>query len=197
MNFTQLSCILVSAALYYGFYHLNAYAFHALEVHAGASWVFLPAGLRLLCTLLFGAEGAIGLWLASLVIVYFSMGHFDLITALVSTVLSAGAPYLAYRLALRAGLPDTLAQLTPLKLAQLGIAYAFANALLHSIWYSLRGIHPDVLSGFVTMFIGDLLGTLIMLYAVKAVLAVLRSMQRARSASSTDTTTDTMSDASD
>lgn len=190
MNFTQLSCIAVSAALYFGFFHLNAYAFHALEVHAGASWVFLPAGLRLLCTLLFGAEGAIGLWLASLAIVSFSMGQMDLVTALVSTVLSAGAPYLVYRLALRAGLPDTLARLTPLKLAQLGIVYAFSNAALHSIWYALRGVHPDFLSGFVTMFIGDLAGTLIMLYAIKMVLAVLRSVQRPVTSSGTETPTD-------
>ncbi len=180
MTFTQLSCIAVSAVLYFGFFHLNAYAFHALEVHAGASWVFLPAGLRLLCTLLFGLEGAIGLWLASLAIVLISFGNVDLITALVSTLLSAGAPYLVYRIALRAGLPDTLMQLTPLKLAQLGIAYAFANAVLHSLWYALRGVYPDLLNGFITMFIGDLVGTLIMLYAVKMVLAVLRSLQQAR-----------------
>lgn len=190
MNFTQLSCIVASGALYFSFYHLNGYVFHALEVHAGASWVFLPAGLRLLCTLLFGAEGAIGLWLASLAIVHFSFGHFDIITALVSTLLSAGAPYLVYRLALRAGLPDTLAELTPLKLAQLGIAYAFANAALHASWYALRGVHPDLLGGFTTMFIGDLAGTLIVLYAIKMLLAVLRSLVSARNTATRDTTTD-------
>ncbi len=191
MNFTQLCCVALSAALYFGFYHLNAYAFHALEVHAGASWVFLPAGVRMLCTLLFGAEGAIGLWLASMAIVTFSMGHFDLITAVVSTVLSAGAPYLVYRLALRAGLPDTLVQLNPLRLAQLGVAYAFANAALHSVWYALRGVYPDVLSGFVTMFIGDLAGTLIVLYTMKMLLAVLRSLQPPVASSGRETPTDT------
>ncbi len=190
MNFTQLACVVVSATLYFSGFHLNAYVFHALEVHAGASWVFLPAGVRMLCTLLFGAEGAIGLWLASMVIVIFSMGSFDLITALVSTVLSAGAPFLVYRLALRAGLPDTLAQLTPLRLAQLGIAYAFANAALHSIWYSLRGVYTDLLSGFTTMFVGDLAGTLIVLYAMKTLLAVLRSLQRPIARSRSETPTD-------
>ena len=180
MTFTQLCCIAASAALYFSFYHLNGYVFHALEVHAGASWVFLPAGVRLLCTLLFGLEGAIGLWLASLAIVHFSFGHFDIITALGSTLLSAGAPYLAYRLALRAGLPDTLAKLTPLTLAQLGIAYAFANAALHSAWYALRGVYTDLFSGFTTMFIGDLAGTLIVLYAMKILLAVLRSLRSPR-----------------
>ncbi len=180
MTLTQLSCIAASAVLYFTFFHLNAYAFRALEVHAGASWVFLPAGLRLLCTLLFGLEGAIGLLIASLLIVTFSLGQMDLITGLVSAILSAGAPYLVYRLALRAGLPDTLVQLTPLKLAQLGIAYAFANAVLHSLWYALRGVYPDALSGFITMFIGDLIGTLIMLYAVKLVLAVLRMLKQVR-----------------
>ena len=190
MNFTQLSCIAASAALYFSFYHLNGYAFHALELHAGASWIFLPAGVRLLCTLLFGFEGALGLWLASLAIVHFSFGHFDIITALGSTLLSAGAPYLVYRLALRAGLPDTLAKLTPLRLAQLGVAYAFANGALHSVWYALRGVHPDLLSGFVTMFIGDLAGTLIVLYAMKMLLAVLRPQQSARHTAASNSPSD-------
>ena len=190
MNFTQLSCVVVSAALYYSFFHLNAYAFHAFELHAGASWIFLPAGLRLLCTLLFGAEGAIGLWVASLAIGVSRIGQFDVITVLVSTVLSAGAPYLVYRLALRAGLPDTLAQLTPMRLAQLAVAYAFANASLHSIWYALRGVHTDVLSGFTTMFVGDLAGTLIVLYTMKMLLAVLRSLQRPVTRAQRDTPTD-------
>ncbi len=177
MTLLQLLSIAVSAALYFGFFRLNSYAFQAFELHAGASWIFLPAGLRLLCTLLFAGEGAIGIWLASLLIVSLDFGQMDVMTALVASMLSAGAPYLVYRLALRAGMPDTLMALTPLKLMQLGIAYAIVSAALHSVWYALRGLHADFISGFITMFTGDLVGTLVMLYAMKMLLAVLRKLR--------------------
>ncbi len=191
MSFTQLLCVAVSAVLYFSFFRLNAYAFHAFQVHAGASWIFLPAGLRLLCTLLFGGEGAIGLLIASGLLVLVDFLPMDPLTLMVAPLLSAGAPYLVYRLALRSGMPATLTKLTPLKLAQLGVLYAFASAGLHSIWFSLRGVHPDLLSGFVTMFTGDLVGTLIMLYAIKMLLAAIRFLPLASADSRRETPTDT------
>ncbi len=190
MSITQLLCVAVSAVLYYSFFRLNAYAFHAFEVHVGASWIFLPAGLRLLCTLLFGGEGAIGLLLASGLLVLVDFPPMDPLTQMIAPLLSAGAPYIVYRLALYSGMPASLTKLTPLKLAQLGVLYAFASAGLHSIWFSLRGVHPDLLSGFVTMFTGDLVGTLIMLYAMKILLAVIRLLRQASTSSQPDTPTD-------
>ncbi len=173
----QLLCILFTAALYFGCFRLNNYAFQSFELHAGAHWVFLPAGLRLLCTLVFGGVGAIGLWLASLLILAYDVSEMDLVTNLVSTIISAGAPYLVYRLSLKAGMPDTLMRLTPNRLMQLSIAYAFANAVMHSAWYALRDFHPDYIGGFVTLFVGDLIGTVIVLYAIKILLAVVRRMR--------------------
>jgi hypothetical protein len=38
----------------------------------------------------------------------------------------------------------------------------------------LRGVHDDLLSGIVVMFFGDLIGTLLVLYTMKIVLATLR-----------------------
>ncbi len=191
MSITQLLCVAVSAVLYSSFFRLNAYAFHAFQVHSGASWIFLPAGLRLLCTLLFGGEGAIGLLLASGLLVLVDFPPMEPLSLMVAPLLSAGAPYLVYRLALRSGMPASLTKLTPLKLAQLGILYAFASAGLHSIWFSLRGVHPDLLSGFVTMFTGDLVGTLIMLYAIKMLLAAIRMLPLASATSQRDVPTDT------
>lgn len=45
---------------------LNELAFIRLEQSAGINWVFLPAGIRLLSTLLFGLAGFEGLLLAGL-----------------------------------------------------------------------------------------------------------------------------------
>jgi hypothetical protein len=148
--------------------------FNALELHSGANWIFLPAGVRLLCTLLLGVEGAIGLLIASVIISIQAYGEMGLVTNLVSACISAGAPYLVYRLALINGMPATLEKLNAAKLALLCLAYAFMSALLHSIWYTLRSVNTDILTGFTAMFTGDLIGTLIILYAMKMILATVR-----------------------
>ena len=76
----QLISVLISATLYFGCFHLNMALFNALELHSGANWIFLPAGVRLLCTLLLGLEGAIGLLIASLIISIQIYGDMGLVT---------------------------------------------------------------------------------------------------------------------
>lgn len=175
MSSLQLFSITLSAVLFLSAYHLNGWLFQGLEVHSGANWIFLPAGVRLLCTLLFAAEGALGLLLASILIVILHLGEaMDWITGIVAACLSAGAPYLIYLLAQRAGMPATLERLTARRLFLLALAYAFANASLLSLWFGLRDHFPDMAHGFVAMFTGDLIGTLIILYVMKIVLAALR-----------------------
>jgi hypothetical protein len=119
-------------------------------------------------------EGAIGLLIASVIISIQAYGEMGLVTNLVSACISAGAPYLVYRLALINGMPATLEKLNAAKLALLCLAYAFMSALLHSIWYTLRSVNTDILTGFTAMFTGDLIGTLIILYAMKMILATVR-----------------------
>ena len=75
----QLISVLISATLYFGCFHLNMVLFKALELHSGANWIFLPAGIRLLCTLLLGVEGAIGLLIASLIIAVQTYGEMRLV----------------------------------------------------------------------------------------------------------------------
>ena len=171
ISMLQILSIAASALLYFGFFHLNDWLFSALEVHRGANWVFLPAGLRLLNTLLLGGEGAIGLLLASFALSFGSV-HNDLVTAAVAPFISAGAPYVIYRVALAKGLPSTLEQLTPAALSVLIVMYAAASAFLHSVWYAMRGVSQSFLSGFTAMFIGDLIGTIIIIYTIKLVVTI-------------------------
>jgi hypothetical protein len=170
----QLISILTSALLYFGCFHLNMMLFNQLELHSGANWIFLPAGVRLLCTLLLAGGGAIGLLIASLIISFETYASMGVLTNLGSAMISAGAPYLVYRIALLNGLPETLEKLNAVKLTLLSLVYASLSALLHSLWYMLRGVHDDLLSGIVVMFFGDLIGTLLVLYTMKIVLATLR-----------------------
>ncbi len=173
MTTVSLISIALSATLYFGFFHLNEWLFKDFELHSGANWIFLPAGLRLMCTLVLGADGAIGLLIAALALIYFSFS-LDPFTGIVSALISSGAPYLVYLGALRAGMPVSLKKLSAALLSGLALVYALVNSLLHSVWFAARGVYPDFVAGWFTMFVGDLLGTLIMIYALKLILALFR-----------------------
>ena len=172
----QALSIAASALLYTGFFYINAWLFSALEVHPGANWIFLPAGLRLLNTLLLGGEGAIGLLLASSFLAMRGTQP-DPITAAVVPFISAGAPYLIYRFALFRGLPSTLEKLTPASLSVLIVLYAAASSFLHAIWYTMRGVSQGFLSSFSAMFVGDLIGTMIVIYSIKLLLTLRDRMK--------------------
>lgn len=174
MSRLQLISIASAALLYYGSFHLNMMLFDALEQHSGANWIFLPAGLRLLCTLILAGEGAIGLLIASMIICFQTYSEMGVLTNLGASLISAGAPYLAYRIALFNGVSATLEKLSAVKLSMLSLVYALISSLLHSLWYTLRSVHTDFLSSFVVMFTGDLVGTLLVLYSVKMVFATVR-----------------------
>ncbi len=172
----QLFSVLATAALYFGAFNLNQLVFSTLEFAPGVNWIFLPAGLRLLSTLLFAEEGAIGLLLGSLLITQFLYPSMDIITALGASFISAGAPYLTYRVALLYGMPSSLQHLTAGRLSALIVIYSAMSAFMHQLWYVERGMSSDLMTGFGAMFIGDLAGTLIIIYAMKMLLAVLRQL---------------------
>lgn len=170
----QLLCILSTALLYFGCFYLNTAIFGMLEFSTGVHWIFLPAGLRLLCTLLFAEAGVIGIFIASLATTFLGLPSMDILTGFGAACISAGAPYLTYRLAQARGLNPSMQQLTAAWLAVLIVMYALTSSLLHQIRFTLRGVSDNFITGFGAMFIGDLVGTLIVVYFVKIALAIAR-----------------------
>jgi hypothetical protein len=159
--------ILAVAILYFVGFYANDVLFANLEHHRGAHWIFLPAGLRLLSILLLGSIGAIGIFLGSL-LVAISMGQVTPLGIIVESLISAGAPLLAYYVALRYGLSDNLKNLNAKSLFVLATLFAAASALMHSIWYATQGVAESFATSFLAVFVGNLLGTIIVLYIIRA-----------------------------
>ena len=61
---------LVSIFLYTTLFYLNDWLTSHLTFGLGVSWIYLPAGLRLFLTLIFGLPGALGIAMASFFISY-------------------------------------------------------------------------------------------------------------------------------
>lgn len=168
----QFTMVVATIVLFLAMLALNEWLFRHLEFAPGINWVYLPAGMRLLCTLLFAEAGAIGLLIVSWGVSFLVFFPNDFTRAFVGGILAALAPYLVYRIARRAwGLHASLANLTPRRLLVLSVAYAVASPLLHHAWFALQG-QDDLLRGFAAMFVGDLAGTLIVIYGVKLLLAL-------------------------
>jgi hypothetical protein len=140
----------------------------------GVNWIYLPAGIRLLSTLLLGADGALGLLIASWIVNFAYFFPTDIVRSLAGGIIATAAPYGVYRLARELwDLQASLANLTAKRLLILVLAYSIASPLLHHIWFVLRGDTQNIVERFLAMVIGDLTGTLIVIYTLKGVLSLL------------------------
>jgi hypothetical protein len=158
---------------------LNEVFFRRAEFLQGIGWIYIPAGTRLLCTLLFGWAGTIGLLVTGWFACYLYYFPGDMVRATAGTIAGAIGPLLVYLIArYRFGLQSSLRNLGAQGLLLCAIACAVASPLLHHIWFALR--HEEHLfAGFLVMFVGDLAGSVIVLYAAKALLALTRELARA------------------
>lgn len=165
--------ILCSALFYYLLARLQDLAFPHVEFSRGIGWIYLPAGARLLCPLLFGFSGALGVMFGSWVICFFYLYPDDPLRALAGGVSSAIAPYLVYRLSLALfGMQDSLRQLSSTRLLMLVPIFGLASPLMHHLWFWLHGDAVDLGRGFAVMALGDMAGALLVIYALKALLGL-------------------------
>lgn len=169
----NLAAVAGIAALWVGMYWLNDWAFHFLEKTQAASWIFMPAALRLIAVLVWGLPGALGLWIGAIVT---SSQVFGIWTpaVLIAAPMSSLAPLLAVTLMREPlALKPDLGGLSVGDLTQLALANATCSALLHSLVFLGLNDHRADPADIFTMLIGDLVGTLVVLYALKLLLAAL------------------------
>ncbi len=160
--------IFLSASLYAASFGLNAYFMGIFSHSIGVSWIFLPAGLRLLLVLLLGESGAIGIVIASSII---GIGFFfdDLILAIGAGLISGFAPYLARFLVFKSiGLRSDLTKLNGSQLLNCILIFSIISPVLHQAWFSWMIPENVFFDNLGVMIIGDLIGSLIIVYCAKA-----------------------------
>jgi hypothetical protein len=91
--------IIGTALFFMGSLWANQEIFAHSELVRGVNWIYLPAGIRLLSTLLLGVDGALGLLFASWIVNFFYFFPADPVRSFVGGVIAAAAPYAVYRLA--------------------------------------------------------------------------------------------------
>lgn len=166
--------VLGTIVLFLSMVGVNEWIFKSLEFLPGIHWVYLPAGVRLLVTMLFGVWGAIGILLAGWWFNFTFQFPGDFSRAFMGGIISAVAPYLVYVMARRfVGLQSTLGNLTSGRLLLCIVVYSLTSPLMHHIWFALRDPVGHRWQSFWVMALGDFIGSLIVFYTLKVALVRL------------------------
>jgi hypothetical protein len=166
---------LISALLYSALFFFNDWLTEALKYDLGVSWIYLPAGLRLLLILIFGLAGAIGIAAASFAISYFGVFPPDLVTCLGIGLISGFAPLLAkWLIVSNIPINNDLSNLSIQKIILCIIVYALMSAGLHQFWFELRDLESGSLNHFLVMFIGDIAGSILLIALIKYSIDLLK-----------------------
>jgi hypothetical protein len=169
--------VLISAMLFVGFFHVNNWVFSDLEYRHGVNWVFLPAGFRVILVLVMGLPASIGIMLGTWFIDSTGPETSPYVMTMLNGVVSGFTPWLVMKVldqGERFGLH--LQELTSVKLMEFTLIYAACNAVLHQLSWWLRDHNSiNLWVDLWPMFIGDAVGALLMLYAFKGLLGLLKS----------------------
>jgi hypothetical protein len=167
---------IVSVLAYTGLFYINDWLTEHLSYGLGVNWIYLPAGLRLFLTLIFGLSGALGIAIASFVICFFGQFPFELTTYIGIGLISGFAPYLARLFVVsNISISSDLSNLSLQKLAICILIYAALSSGLHQWWFAIRGLDESgSMSHFLAMFTGDVVGTVMLIALVKYGLDLLK-----------------------
>jgi hypothetical protein len=170
----------ISAIAYTLLFYFNNWLTSGITFGAGVSWIYLPAGLRLFLTLIFGFPGAVGIALASFLISDCGKFSGDLTVLIGIGLISGFAPYLAKMFVFNnLYLEADLSNLSFKKLMICILIYALLSASLHQWWFATMALeNTGSVNHFLVMFIGDVLGSLLLISLIKYSLDLLKRIRK-------------------
>jgi hypothetical protein len=168
--------ISLSAVLFVGFFELNSWIFASLAYSNGISWIFLPAGFRVILVLVLGTSGAFGLMLGSWYIDRDLFGGSSEMLAIMNGVVSGFTPWVILKyLTTRQWLGQQLQALTTRQLLNMTLVFSAASAISHQLlWLFMERPNVNPWVDVWPMFFGNVTGALLMLYSFKFLLDKVR-----------------------
>ena len=156
------------------FYRMSLWLFAYFENNPRVYWVFLPAGIRMISVFIFGWAGVLGLFIGSVITNEAELSGYVIYLA----VISAMSPMVAKRACKWwFNIPDTLQGLSSKQLLAFAITGALSNALLSNLYFYFTD-RANSLKGFFPMFVGDMLGTLIIFYLIAQILRLISLLHK-------------------
>ncbi len=170
--------LILSAVVYIAFFYFNDWVTGYLEYSKGVNWVYLPAGMRLFLVLIFALPGAFGIAIASFLISYCGGYSYGLITCIGIGFISGFAPYFARMVVVSNDiLMSDLNNLNLYKLLACILIFALISSGLHQCWFIFRDLNSGSLDNWFVMFVGDVVGSILVVALIKQGVDVYRSYQ--------------------
>jgi hypothetical protein len=161
------SVVLISALVYLLFFYLNKLFFASYEFSYGVNWIFIPSGIQLLLVLVAGVYGAIGIFLASVVIGLQNYYLDSVFLTLITAFISGSSPLLARKICFDfLGVNKNLRNITFSLIVKMSLIFGLISASLHQLWFFYNSKSDDFLSDLIVMFTGNISGTLLVLLIV-------------------------------
>lgn len=177
-NQNKLVLAVVFSLLYAGTYRLfqGMGVYH--ELISFNPWLFYPAAfLRLAGFLVVGYWIIPALFIAGFCCIDFGMNLTGI--AIVSAFCAVGGPFAVDMTARLISLKPSLSNLTPSRLLILSLACAVGNAVFMKMGLSAVNYKLSSMPDYLSIVIGDTLGTWVMIYLIKTALTVWgRSLRR-------------------
>lgn len=163
---------LLLIVVYFLLFKLNEYLFSSYIFSGGVNWIYLPSGLRLVFVLVFIRVGAVSVGLATFLISYLYYFDENLITIMGVGFISGFAPWFARKICIRMyKMKPNLQDLSASALLEIALVFAVVSPVMHQVWLTWRGHTENFLQSTVVMAIGDFLGTVLVLYAIKILMS--------------------------
>ncbi len=171
-------CSIIGVAIVWFFFdYINREYFAFFKISDFIYWLYIPAGYRLIVVIVFGWEGALGVAIAYGIRGYFYRG-FSIETSLVLAPLYGLAPLIAYQAWKKLfNISSELNGLSPINIFWLSSLSALINGLFRIFYFEYAHL-PHGLYELCLMFVGNLLGTFVILYLVKFSAEYLRLLSR-------------------
>ena len=169
----SISCVVGIAVVWVLLFQVNMSLFSYLKQTHYITWIFLPAGLRMVTILLFGEIAILGLFIGSL-LSGFILG-IALPTAIVLSLISAINPFISVNLTKHfLKIDDLLSNLSAVQLITLSLTSALFSGVCHNIYFYFMHMSKQPLVDTVGMFTGDFIGCLLLLYILSLTIKVIR-----------------------
>ena len=167
--------VLISTLLYSALFFFNDWLTETVKYDLGVSWIYLPAGLRLFLILIFGLSGAIGIAATSFAISYFGVFPPDLVTCIGIGLISGFAPLMAkWLIVSNTYISNDLSNLSLQKIILCIVVYALMSSGFHQYWFVLRDLESGSINHFLVMFIGDVVGSILLITLIKYGIDLMR-----------------------
>jgi ABC-type Fe3+-siderophore transport system permease subunit len=172
----QTALAFTSAFLFVLFFELNGWVFSNFAYSDGISWVFLPAGFRVILVLVFGLPGALGLVLGSWFIDSALFSADTWLLPFLNGLVSGLTPWVVMKYLQHKGwLAPHIMSMSAQRLLQMTLIFSAASAISHQLlWWLFERQDANNWVDVWPMFIGNALGALLMLYGFKFALDRIR-----------------------